>query len=508
MLVFRGRVRSAEGFGGAADDHISDEPSEGDQLHAGKRHALRKGGRLMVIREEDQCVVGQPSPTLQDLLDLERVPVPASLRSQSVARLGTEDIDKQRYLSREFHDLEVERLWKRVWQLVCREDEIPSVGDTFVYEIADLSVLVVRCAPDLIKAYPNACLHRGRQLRSSSGKVTELRCGFHGFCWRLDGTLKDIPCAWDFGHVAGEDFHLPELRVDTCDGFVFVNMDPHAPSLKEYLGGLVEHLAEVPRPRMADRFMLAHIAKPIRANWKVGIEAFIETMHVPATHPQLALMLAEANAQVDVYTQERHWSRVITPLGLPSSTLGSGVDPQDVADSLVVDFMGADSVPIPRGGTARETMAVAVAQMLGLDAAGVTQSQVLDSIAYFVFPNTLLILALGSMAISFRPYGNDPNMCLMELRFLSPVPPGAERPPAAPAQWLEADDSFTEHVPILGEYGLVMDQDTGNMQYVQRGLRASAKPGVTLSNYLESSIRNMHRVLDEYVLFDRGGTAG
>ena len=449
----------------------------------------------MVIRERER-VLGQPAPTLQDLLDLEKVPVPEPLRSQSVARLGCEDIPKERYLSPEFHERELERLWKRVWQLVCREEEIPNVGDTYVYDLAELSVLVVRCAPDVIKAYPNACLHRGRQLRSSGGKVTELRCGFHGFCWSLDGTLKNIPCAWDFEHIAREDFNRPELRVDTCEGVVFVNMDQNAPSLGEYLGGLIDHLVEIARPRLGDRFMPMHVIKPIRANWKVCIEAFIESMHIPATHPQLQLMAGEENAQVDVYPGEPHWSRVITPVGVPSTGLGP-VDPQDIVD-VFADFLGGSEVRVPPGSTARETMAVAMRQMMGLEE-GITQSQVLDSIAYFLFPNVLMTLAIGPMAISFRPYGRDVDMSLMELRFLAPLPDGMPRPPAASPQWVGIDENVTDVLPALGPYGPIIDQDVGNMQYVQRGLRATTKPGVTLSNYLESSIRNLHRVIDEYL---------
>ena len=97
------------------------------------------------------------------------------------------------YTSRAFHELEKEKLWSKVWQFACREEEIPDVGDTAVYDICDWSILVVRSAPDTIKAYYNACLHRGRQLREFSGWTNELRCPFHGFCWNLDGSLATCP---------------------------------------------------------------------------------------------------------------------------------------------------------------------------------------------------------------------------------------------------------------------------------------------------------------------------
>lgn len=89
-------------------------------------------------------------------------------------------------------------MWKRVWQMACREEDIPEVGDTLVYEICDISLLVVRTSESEIKTYYNACLHRGRQLREFDGNAQELRCPFHGFCWNLDGSLKQVPCEWDF----------------------------------------------------------------------------------------------------------------------------------------------------------------------------------------------------------------------------------------------------------------------------------------------------------------------
>jgi hypothetical protein len=108
--------------------------------------------------------------TYQQLLDADTHPVPEVLRAESPRYLGDHDIPNARYISRHYHELEVERLWKRVWQFACREEQLPHVGSHVVYEIAGLSFIVVRSAPDQIKAYYNACLHRGRQLKDQSGR--------------------------------------------------------------------------------------------------------------------------------------------------------------------------------------------------------------------------------------------------------------------------------------------------------------------------------------------------
>ena len=150
-----------------------------------------------------------PGLSYQQLLDADTRAVPAILRENRPRHLGSHDIPVERYTSRAFHELEVEKLWKRVWQMACREEDLPAVGDHVVYEIANLSVLVVRAAPDSIHAFHNVCLHRGRLLKERDGNAREIRCAFHGFTWSLDGKLARVPCEWDFPHVEPRSSRCP-----------------------------------------------------------------------------------------------------------------------------------------------------------------------------------------------------------------------------------------------------------------------------------------------------------
>lgn len=171
-------------------------------------------------------IAGRPGPSVQEFLSREKRPVAPALRQEFNDSLGTEDLDKERYYSREFYRLEVERMWNRVWQMACRVEEIPRVGDHIIYEVGDYSLIVVRSRPTEIKAFHNACLHRGRILRETSGHVSQFTCKFHGFTWRLDGTLSFVPGRWDFPQIKDEAFCLPEAKVGLWGGFVFVNLDP------------------------------------------------------------------------------------------------------------------------------------------------------------------------------------------------------------------------------------------------------------------------------------------
>ena len=88
------------------------------------------------------------------------------------------------------------------------------------------SLIVVRTAPDEVRAYINSCLHRGTMLRTQGGCVKQFRCPFHGFTWSLEGKLIQIPGEWDFPHVDKSKMSLPEAKVGLWGGFVFVNFDP------------------------------------------------------------------------------------------------------------------------------------------------------------------------------------------------------------------------------------------------------------------------------------------
>src|SRR5689334_160907 len=170
---------------------------------------------------------------VQRVFDEDRGTVPAALRDTSFVDPGPMTVDPDCYTSQAYHDLEVERMWSRVWQMACREEDIANVGDYVVYDIADTSLIVTRSAPDRIQAFHNSCLHRGNQLKSGSGNSKELRCNYHGFTWELDGSLARIPCQWDFPDLEPAKLRLPEVRVDTWGGFVFVNLDENAEPLAD-----------------------------------------------------------------------------------------------------------------------------------------------------------------------------------------------------------------------------------------------------------------------------------
>ena len=169
-------------------------------------------GLGVVDRDLEQHHV--PGPSYQQLLDTDRYPVPELLRERSEWPSGQPHrLPRDRFFSQDIHDREVAGMWLRVWQMVCRTDQIREVGDSILYQVAGRQYIVVRVDAETIKAFPNSCLHRGRALRNCDGKLGRLRCPYHGFAWNLDGSLADVPTRWDFADLDPEAMQIGRAHV-------------------------------------------------------------------------------------------------------------------------------------------------------------------------------------------------------------------------------------------------------------------------------------------------------
>ena len=437
-------------------------------------------------------------PSYQDLLDLDSKPVPASMRRNEPGYFGDADIPVERYISRDFHELEKSRLWLRVWQFACREEMLKDVGDTEVYDICDTSILIVRSAPGVggIKAYINSCLHRGRALRLEAGHVDELLCPYHGFCWSLTGKLKRTPSAWDFPQVRPDSFALPEVRVETWGGFVFINPDPDCEPLSDFLGELPTFFDRWP---LEERYTRVHVSKVIRANWKVVQEAFMESFHVITTHPQLLPGFGDANSQYDVFGNV---SRAISARGVPSPYLSWAPTEQQRLNSQIDQRLDDPVVvTVPEGDSARRTLAEAARRslrpVLGAPVEELTDAELVDSYFLTVFPNMHPWGGYNQITYRFRPNGDDHTSSIMDVFLLSPF--SGERPAPARERRLASDEPWRTAVEELGSLARVFDQDEFNLEAVQKGLRTARKPGLSMGIYQESKIRHFHHLLGEWV---------
>ncbi|MEM6708705.1 MAG: aromatic ring-hydroxylating dioxygenase subunit alpha [Pseudomonadota bacterium] len=434
-----------------------------------------------------------PGPSMQDIIATDGDNAPAALREQRYAFLGDGDLGYDRVTSQAFYDAEVERVWPRVWQWACREEHILNPGDSWVYDVGPYSVLVLRGSDASIRAFVNSCPHRGMQLVASGSAPRAkqfVRCPFHGMSWELDGELRDIPCGWDFPHVDAANFGLDPVRCEVWGGFVFINLDPNAEPLADYLGVLPEHFKDWD---LGQRFVAQHTRKVLPANWKTAVEGFLEAYHILATHSQAVHTAGDANAQYDIF--DRHVNRFVHAVGYPSPHLKKRPTEAELFAAL-----GRDPDSLPAGASARAEHAARLRSELGAaygtDLSQVSTTELLDSIEYFVFPNACFFPGV-SIPLIYRFTPIDVDHCYHEILLLQPLPDSGERPAPAPIIDLDVDDSY-QTIPDF-PLGFVLDQDTENFKRQRAGIKASRKGAQTLGNYQEARIRHLHQTLDSYL---------
>lgn len=443
---------------------------------------------------------GDPN-LFQQLLKQETVPVPEFLKPNP-PQFSDDDLPVERYSARWFHELEAEKLWPKAWQMVCREEDIQKPGDHMVYDIVDTSIIVMRGQDGAIRGFYNSCLHRGRALRMDGGAVNQLKCPYHGFTWDLQGEFKSMPTSWDFKHLEPCQLKLPEVKVDTWAGFVFINQDLDAPALAEHLDVLPVHFKDYNLDRSVS---IAHVQRRMACNWKVAQEAFMESMHTRATHPQIMTFTGDVDSQYDMYGD--NISRSITPMAVTSSNLRDVDEALILHDILEESGRMADSDSskhvLPEGMSTREYIGelnrTIYAQASGVDLAHATHAELLDAILYSVFPNTQVWAGyFGNIVYRAIPDGDNHEACLFDVWLLGRYPEGTPCPAGAKLNRLPDDQDFSK-APELGALGPVFDQDMGNLDAMTKGLKTSKKGTVSLASYQESRIRHHHLTLDKYL---------
>jgi len=184
------------------------------------------------------------------------------------------------YTDRAFFELERERIFATSWNSVARVEDVERPGDYVTCEVAGEPVVVVRDRDRGLRAFANVCRHRSMTIVEGSGNTKVLRCPYHLWTYRLDGSLAHAPLVdGDVGAIA-----LPELAVEEWQGWVFVNLDPNARPLAPQLAGLAEICEPYELTSMRRVGTLHYVCD---FNWKVLVENFAESYHHAGVHPTM-----------------------------------------------------------------------------------------------------------------------------------------------------------------------------------------------------------------------------
>jgi phenylpropionate dioxygenase-like ring-hydroxylating dioxygenase large terminal subunit len=200
--------------------------------------------------------------------------------------LGTDPIPARYYCDPEWYELERKAVWMRSWLNVGHVCELPEPG-SFIrreLEFAHASLLIVRGKDGEVRAFHNACTHRGTQLTdAASGRQNTFSCPYHMWTFGTDGGLISAPDFERF-HTDKKDCALKQVAAGVCGGLIFVCLDPQE-SLEEYLGEMGPRLETLPVARATTFHEYVY---DIDANWKLTYDNFQENYHLRFIHPRSA----------------------------------------------------------------------------------------------------------------------------------------------------------------------------------------------------------------------------
>ena len=403
---------------------------------------------------------------------------------------------KERYFDADFYQLEAEQLWPRVWQMACRLEEIPAPGDFVEYEILDQSAIVLRGQDMGVRAFQNACRHRGVKVVEGRGTAAAsgFTCPFHGWCYGLDGANTHIPQRKTFSehNLQPDAIDLTPVRCELWGGCAWINLDDDAPPLRECIE---------PAATILDAWKVESLrtewwyACRLPVNWKLAEQAFQEQYHVVEAHSQLVIPgMRYSRREGAPFDPRAFVDAEIRYLETMSEGMAGMVHANDVGIAEGLRDIELPADPEQAMSTWYRTLNDAVVdwhRAAGSDVPDLNEleAQGTNEPMGYCFPH-YFVLPMYSSASSyrFRPLG--PEETLMEIWSLTRFPAGsAPGKPAPPEVW-EYDDPRWPPIPA---------QDFSNLPRQQRGLHAKGFEYMRLSERAEGHLANLERVVDGFL---------
>ncbi|MEZ5498305.1 MAG: aromatic ring-hydroxylating dioxygenase subunit alpha [Steroidobacteraceae bacterium] len=422
---------------------------------------------------------------------------------------GCARLAPERYYSAEFARREWERVFARVWLLAGPVSDVREPGDWMKFDIGVESFIVVRGKDGKLHAHYNTCPHRGSQIVCADiGSQDRFTCPFHSWQFELDGKNRRVTDADTFrADVIAHGVNLTSLRCEEAAGLVFVTMNEAAPPLREYLAPILSQLENY---ELREMHVVQHRRSDWAANWKGGIDAFYESYHLHAIHPQTTGVIDD-RTHIDLYPGGM--SRQFVPLGQPNSHHPSQEEVNPGIAAMLQD-VGID--PKTFTGTAQDTRAAIAAakrqraSSFGLDYSRFSDAQLTDATIFGVFPNAMIGCHAEAVFLHrFKPHADDPNQFTYDTIILYRY---VDAPGYGAPGWmgLSSEMDLTGNTrpdvvhTALGEppgMGEVLDQDADLMPIVQKGARSRGFRG-PLWGEQEARLRHFHMELDRWMTAD------
>jgi choline monooxygenase len=351
-----------------------------------------------------------------------------------IARAST--IPARLYNDPVYLELERERVFAHSWQLVGRADQVRDHGQFFTATVGNDSIVVLRDG-ERLRAFHNVCLHRAGPVASGCGRRNTLQCRYHGWTYKLDGTLLRAPEMQGVERFTPADMHLVPVQVATWGPLVFANLDGKAPPLLEVLEDVPHRVAPFRCETM--RYVMRK-EWDVACNWKVYVDNYLEGYHLPVVHPGLHKEL-----DYDAYRVEPH------------------------------RYFSIQHAPLRavHGGSAAERR---------YDPA---KAEVAEAVYVWLFPNVMLNVYMGQMQTNVVvPIAHD--RCTVVFEWYAADPPADA---ATDSEWAK----------LLAFSDEIQEEDVQICEIVQRNLRSRVYDRGRYSAARENGVHHFHSLLHEFL---------
>ena len=417
-------------------------------------------------------------------------------------KLRGDAMSGDRYLSREFMQLEWDHMWTRTWQIGGWAADLVEPGDFMTHKLGRESILMVRQEDGLVRAFYNVCQHRGNRLvHGDLGHAKIFTCSYHGWQFARDGMLVNAQDPDDFpqGNPCGK-VKLSEIPCETWGGFVWFNMDANAAPLRKFMNPITEQLDCYGMDKMV---RVVNLTALVECNWKIIQDNFNESYHLPTIHKELSKFVNEdyKETRFDLYPSGH--CRMMIEACIPSARDG---DPMTIGQPLDawMSYWGLDPTEFAgRGREARSALQQAK-RRLGLERGythyeGISDEQLTDYYHYTIFPNLSLTMSSdGFQVLRPLPHPTDPEKCYFDHWFIVPKVEGVDtvETPIGILPVEEAPNELINHGDK--SLGFVADQDLSIAVGQQLGLASRGFKDAYLSGQ-ESRVRYFHENLNDYI---------
>lgn len=411
-------------------------------------------------------------------------------------------ITGERYYSKRWADAEWEHVWTKVWHIGGMAADLEEAGDFLTHNLGQESVIMLKQEDGGVRAFYNACLHRGYRLAwTEVGGAPQLTCGYHSWRYDPDGTLAWVQDPEDFpgGTPCGKN-KLVEIACTVWGGMVWFNMDTNAKPLREWLGSRVfEQLEQWGMEKMTRVFA---VKSDVPCNWKIIRDNFNESYHLPTLHPQIKDVINDdyTDCLFEIFAESGHNRMAMK--GLQPSARYDTADIVEMPLAEALAYWELD--PKEFEGRAMEARAAIIAQKRKLGTAKgyphyekMGDSEIVDYFHYTLFPNiTFTMWPDGVQLLRSEPHPTDPERCIFDHWFMAHQigDTGVVVGPNGPTPF-EAVDRETI---VFGEktLGIVADQDLSVAIGQQLGLHSRGFTGGILP-LQEKRVQFFHERLND-----------